>query len=176
MNLFESNGKDHHICHPTKALVGRLLRYRHMNRRAFLSTIVGATTLLSGCVQSAVRGNSGRPNTTSDSAAATDWTRSTDCSGMHDSIIRVERTLPRIADEYNPIVFSRLPSGERALARSIIENGGIGTCEPSSSFDGLVRRVSGHQRKQERMTVFIKRERTYYALYVEVEDMVISDQ
>lgn len=93
---------------------------------------------------------------------------------MYDSVIRVQRTTTTIGDEYAPIVFSELPPGERALARTIIENGGTGTCEPSTDFDSIVDRVSKHQRKQEKMTVYLKRGETYYALYVEVSDQVIS--
>ncbi|WP_435076287.1 hypothetical protein [Halococcus sp. AFM35] len=173
-----------------------------MHRRAFLSGVVG-TVAVAGCLQGSAgtdeqatetgpAATTPAPtaptrSTTTEPATATaisegngtvEWTRTTNCehtpSGMYDSVIRVQRTTTTIGDGHTPVVFSELPPGEKAIARSVIEEGGVAACEPSADFEALVERISDHQQRQESMTMYLKRGGTYYALYVEVLDQVLS--
>lgn len=173
-----------------------------MHRRAFLAGVVGTVATV-GCLQAgagtgeqatgtepaATTPESTAPtrSATTEPATATaipegdgtaEWTRTTNCehtpSDMADSVIRVQRTTTTIGDGHTPMVFSELPPGEKAIARRIIEEGGVATCEPSADFEGLVERISDHQQRQESMTMYLKRGETYYALYVEVLDQVLS--
>jgi hypothetical protein len=173
-----------------------------MNRRVFLAGIVGAATI-AGCLEGGASTDepttgaepaATAPEPTAPAASATTepatatatpgsdgsagWTRTTNCeytpSGMHDSVIRVQRTTTTIGDGYAPVMVSELPPGEKAIARTVIEEGGVATCDPSADFEALVERISDHQQKQESMTAYLKRDETYYALYVEVLDQVLS--
>lgn len=172
-----------------------------MHRRTFLSVVVG-TVAIAGCLQSDAgtdeQATEMRPTTaatdptapmdstaTEPAATATlegdgsaEWTRTTNCentpSDMFDSVIRVQRTTTTIGDGYAPIVFSELPPGEKAIARRVIERGGVAACEPSADFEALIERISNQQQQQESMTMYLKRGETYYALYVEVLDQGLS--
>lgn len=159
-------------------------------RRRLLRTIGGvAAGTVAGCIGSptgSAPGNqtttgtesSKTPTETTDDGSLTDWERSTSCEGspddMHDSIIRVEQVTERIGDEYAPIRFSELTSEEQDILRTVTREGGYDTCDVSDAFDRFIDRVSDRQRRQDKDGVYLKREDTYYRLYVEKLDQVYA--
>lgn len=117
--------------------------------------------------------------TTGATSSLTDWERSTDCEGehdrMHDSVVEVERVATSVDDDYAPIAFSSCTPGERDILRTVTEDGGYGTCDPSDAFHRFVERVIDHtERQTEDRHVYLEREGTYYGLYVEVSDQVYA--
>lgn len=94
---------------------------------------------------------------------------------MYDSVIEVERVESSVGDEYVPIEFAELPSGEKEILRVVTEEGGYGTCDPSGAFRRFVDRVQDHVERQDgSMHVYLERDGTYYGLYVEVTDQVFA--
>ncbi|WP_227355087.1 hypothetical protein [Haladaptatus salinisoli] len=118
-----------------------------------------------------------REKTGNNEPSLTDWERSTDCGethdSMHDSVIRVERVRSEIGDGYAPIRFSTLSSAEKAILRTVVEEGGYGTCDPSDAFHRFVERVGNRaERQAEDRHAYLERDGTYYGLYVELSDQV----
>lgn len=94
---------------------------------------------------------------------------------MYDSVIKVAQVSRSVGDGYSPIKFTDLSTKEREIFRTVTEEGGYGTCDPSEVFHQLVNRVQDHgQRQEETMHVYLERNAAYYRLYVEVEDQVFA--
>lgn len=155
---------------------------RSPTRRRWLQVIAaGATAACAGCT-GAPAGTESDPGTGSESTdggeSLTDWERSTDCEGehdgMHDSVIAVERVTNSLEEGYAPIHFSDLTPGEKDILRTVMEEGGYGTCDASGSFRRFIDRVVDRRRRQERDEVYLEREATYYRLYVEKLDQVYA--
>lgn len=123
------------------------------------------------------------PTTTVESTASrsdlTSWERSTDCDGMHDSVIKVEWVASSIRDAFAPIEFSELPEAEQALLEPVVTEGGVGTCEPSDAFVRFSERVAEHWSEQNEdgdgpRVVALAYDGRYFGLYVEKDDEVYS--
>lgn len=94
---------------------------------------------------------------------------------MHDRVIQVKRVSTRLGSEYSPILFSDLTSEETQILRTVIEEGGYGTCDPSESFDRFLTRISDHVDQQSGdMNVYLAYNEEYYGLYVEKFDEVYA--
>ena len=117
----------------------------------------------------------GSETTGPDDGRLTDWTRSTDCDGMQDSVVKVEWTTSSVDEAYAPIHFSALTEGEQAILETVVEEGGYGTCEVTDAFRQFVERVSDHRGRQESdEIVYLEYDGEFYGLYVEQQDMVFS--
>jgi hypothetical protein len=148
--------------------------------------VVGAVGVglvsLAGCTAIGGQPNTESPKNTDGTtgpSSLTDWERSTDCDGehdsMHDSVIRVEEVTTSLGDEYAPIRFPDLSSEEKPILRTATEAGGYGTCDPDDAFHRFVDRVGEHtERQSENMRIYLERDGTYYRLYVEVSDQVYA--
>lgn len=109
----------------------------------------------------------------------TDWERSTDCEGehdrLHDSVISVARVTTDLEDAYVPIQFDDLPPDEKAILRTVTEDGGYATCDPAEAFHRFLDRVLEHLDRQSDTTrIYLERAGTYYGLYVERSDEVFT--
>lgn len=155
-----------------------------MERRQFIGSLVALTaSSTAGCVSSSLAGRSDETGTTTTRYdPPLDWTRSTDCDGMHDNVIKVEWVRSSLGDEYSPIQFSELSDEEKELLRSVLQDGGVGTCEVTQTFRRFVERVSDHRDEQydpgaddsSLRVVHLKYGNRYYGLYVEQGDQVFS--
>ncbi|WP_156224405.1 hypothetical protein [Haloferax gibbonsii] len=159
-------------------------------RRAILGTLCGILTGLgAGCLSNSSTGLNQQSTATStpvgtvNEADLTDWERSTDCittgerddlDEMYDSVIKVEQVKNSLSGDYAPIKFTELTEGEKQILRTVTEKGGYATCDFPDSFGKFVNRVREHKGRQEGTMVFLKRDNTYYGLYVEVTDQGIS--
>ena len=155
-----------------------------MNRRTVVGAVGAAFASLAGCAAIGRQPSTASPKNTDETtpkatSSLTDWKRSTDCEGehdsMHDSVIRVEEVATTLGDDYAPIDFSTLSSGEKPILRTVTEEGGYGTCDPADAFHRFVDRVTDHtERQREDRRVYLERGGTYYRLYVEVLDQVYA--
>jgi len=98
---------------------------------------------------------------------------------MYDSVIRVEQVVTELADGYVPIPFAELSPAEKAILRTVTEDGGYGTCDVSDGFVRFIKRVGTHRDQQrdsvdKEMHVYLERTETYYGLYVEKQDQVYA--
>lgn len=151
-------------------------------RRLLVASNAVMISVLAGCATTAdqpdtASSTSSREQTDSNSSL-TDWTSSVDCEGepdaMHDSVIKVEEVTENLGPEYDPIQFSSLSAAEQSILKTVVEDGGYATCEPSDAFEQFVDRVQDRSHQSERMRVYLEREGTYYRLYVEVLDEVYA--
>lgn len=149
-------------------------------RRLLRASSAVAIGPLAGCLAESKLSSTESPvspdEETADPTSLTDWERSTDCDGMHDSVVRVERVTTSLGDEYAPIHFENLSPGEKEILRTVTEDGGYGTCDTSDAFDRFVGRVAEHTDQQDGdgMRVYLERESTFYGLYVEDLDEVYA--
>lgn len=153
---------------------------RLSRRHVLQSSGVLAVGALAGCSVITRGAGTESPDTApDDSSSLTEWERSTDCeqepSQMHDSVIKVARVTSDLDSEYIPIHFANLSTEEQAILRTVTEDGGYGTCDPSDAFHRFVDRVFDRtQRQTDNSEVYLERDGTFYGLYVEVSDEVYA--
>lgn len=163
---------------------------REPSRRTVLGAVVAMSTgsISGGCLagdsETERRSPSDTPSPTpeptpeptpADPDTLTSWERSTACDAMHDSAIKVDAVARRVDDDYVPIRFSTLSTGERDILRVVTSEGGFATCEVSAAFQRFVERVSDAVAEQDgTMQVFLERGGRFYRLYVEKRDQVFA--
>jgi len=161
-----------------------LAEYNHImvnqGRRKVLKT---ATTLsaviVAGCTSSGspVSGSpTGTPTPHPDLNKDWNWEWSGECeqtpTGMHSSIIKVERTWSTL-EQADPISFATLTTEEREILETVTETGGYGTCDASDAFLQFIERVRTKTGGDPDELVFLERDGVYYQLYVVKQDQVI---
>jgi hypothetical protein len=152
-----------------------------MDRRSYLVGICASLGLTTGCLGGNSSGGGERSATETETTLEDlpEWTRSTDCDGMADSVVKVKWMVSELDGEYAPIQFAELSAEEQSLTRKIVENGGVGVCERSDAFERFVDRVkeaidAQREHGSEYSMAYLAYEGRYYGLYVKVTDMVIS--
>lgn len=93
---------------------------------------------------------------------------------MYDSVIAVDRVEGSLGGGYSVVEFADLTAGEREILRTVTEEGGYATCNPSESFERFLTRVWEHKDRQDETMVYLRRNGTYYGLYVESTDQGVS--
>lgn len=145
-----------------------------MRRRTYLRGTVFSALALSGC--STPGFSEGTTTTTEipDTDSLTDWTATTDCDAMHESIIKVEWVRADLADDHAPIEFEDLSTGEQDILEVVLTEGGYATCDHSEAFRRFVDRVMTHRDQQPQFMVHLHYQAEYYGLYVQQGDQVFS--
>jgi len=152
-------------------------------RRLLRSLAAGALGATAGCLS-----DGGSPATESSTDTPigtnlTEWERSTDCvttakrddmDELYDSVISVEQVGRSRPARFAHVEFSALTAAERDILRTVTDDGGYATCDPSPAFGRFVNRVQQRQHQEETTMVYLERNGTYYGLYVEVTDQVFS--
>lgn len=155
-----------------------------MNRRRLLAGAAGLATVLgAGCPETLPVGDGtptpDYPGTVPWTGTPPAWTRDASCSGMADSVVRVETAVDSLGDAYAPVRFADLTAGEQEIAWTVLRDGGYATCDPSAAFDRFAARVGDHYAAQNDGvdgpgTVYLAYRGRFYGLYVETEDVIVS--
>lgn len=148
-------------------------------RNVLLTGASSVGILLAGCADALEHSKTESPGNTDESttedAPLTAWERSTDCDGdpdrLHDSVISVEGVTETLDAAIDPIRFSDLSAEERTILRTVTEEGGYGTCAPSDGFTRFRERVADRVDEQDG-GIYLRRDGTYYELYVEWGDVI----
>lgn len=145
-----------------------------MRRRRYLAALGGAA-LVPGCLALGDDGG-GHPTTTDppDDRSPTDWERSTDCDAMHDSVIRLEWVTESETQSTATLSYDDFTEAERSVLARVFEDGGVGTCDASDAFRGVVDRVGRAVVEEDVRMVDVLRDGRYHGLYVEHLDQVFS--
>lgn len=144
-----------------------------MRRRRYLIGAVAGAAALGGCTGTTLRGGEA---TDTPHSTPPEWTRSTDCDDMQDSIVKIVWVVDDLSDNYAPVPYAELTTGEREIIDTALAEGGYGTCEVTDAFTRFVQRVADHRDKQQRNLVHLEHNGRYYGLYVEKQDQVFSSK
>jgi len=87
-----------------------------------------------------------------------------------------------IPEQYDPIHFENLTSGEQEMIQTVLSEGGYGTCEAPTPFADFLQRVydvyarqSESFNKDEEERLYLEHEGIYYRLRVRNLDVVIFE-
>jgi hypothetical protein len=145
-----------------------------MKRRTVMRVVSVGLLPLSGCIVGNSESDTGSRRKTNGSSQS-DTTQKTECSDMHNSVLRISRTTTDPKDRYDPIEFENLTESEKDLLSNVIKKGEVIMCETPLAFHQFVDRVKEHVEKQDgEMRVYLHRDQMYYGIYAEEKDEVYS--